>query len=267
MSGALLTFVVPVRHPANALDWTEHMHRFAQTVRSISAQADDRWRAVVVANRGALLPPLPPRFSVERVDFPPNKHFPPRTDPEEIYDAIRLDKGRRVLAGLLATRPTGHVMVTDDDDLVNRGLVGFVARHAGENGWYVDDGYVWTDGGRFVYRCAEFSHVCGTSLIVRADLLALPPDAAGASDSYIKHMLGSHVFIEKHLAEAGTPLARLPFRGAVYRIGHRGASSRSSGLRGHFFYGRLLFRPKTLLERLLRLRPLSPGVRHEFFGV
>ena len=263
----MLTFVIPVRHPANASDWNDHMRRLAQTARSIAAQTDDRWRAVVVANNEAELPPLPHGFSVARVDFPANeRHDMNGAEIEAVYDAVRWDKGRRLLAGLLAAPPSTFVMFVDDDDLVSRHLVAFAAKHAGENGWYVRDGYVWGDGGSAVYRYRDFSRFCGTSHIVRTDLYAAPPDASSATAAYVKRMLGSHVFIESHLREAGTPLAPLPFRGAVYRIGHAGAHSRSSSLRRHFFGRDIFVHPRALLSRLFRLRPLSRGLRRDFFG-
>ena len=70
-----------------------------------------------MANHGADLPPLPTNFSDVRVDFPPNVlHDMDNTDRETVYRAFRQDKGQRVLAGLLAARPQGHVMIVDDDD-------------------------------------------------------------------------------------------------------------------------------------------------------
>jgi hypothetical protein len=137
MISELVTFVIPVRHPANAKDWTEEMRRLAQTVCSIAAQTDDRWRAVIVANREATLPPLPDRFSVEWVDFPPNAHHDRAgVDLETFDEAVRLDKGRRILAGLLGTRLGSYVMIVDDDDFVSQHLVAFVAQHPTQNGWY-----------------------------------------------------------------------------------------------------------------------------------
>jgi glycosyltransferase involved in cell wall biosynthesis len=262
-----LTFVIPVRHPSNSSDWDEHTLRLAQTVRSIAAQTDARWRAVIVANDGATLPPLPPQFTVERVDFPPNTVYGrPDATQEELWESIRIDKGRRVLAGLIATRPDHHVMIVDDDDFVSNRLVAFAAQQPDANGWFVGDGYIWGDGGSFVYRYPDFSGFCGTSHIVRADLYALPADAASAGDAYVKRTLGSHIFLERDLAERGTPLAPLPFYGAMYRIGHRGAVTASSGLWQHFFGRDMWFHPRAIVRRLARVRPLTSALRREFFG-
>ena len=266
---ATLSFIVPVRHPANAKNWASLKHHLGQTLNSIASQTHAGWRGLVVANHGADLPPMPPGFEVEWVDFPPNRlHERGDATKEEFYEAFRLDKGRRVLAGLLRARDSAYFMVVDDDDFVSRQLTGFVTAHHGAPGWFFKTGLVWTDGSRGpLYRHPSFASLCGTSHIIRADLYELPASAAAASEAYIKQRLGSHIFIEELLAQRGTPLAPLPFAGAVYRIGHAGAHSGSMGVVRTFVLKRRNFEvPMSLLRALLRLRPLTPSVRQEFFG-
>lgn len=263
-----LTFVIPVRHPNNARDWSELKNNLAVTLASIANQAEPGWRAVVVANSSSDLPPLPAGVEVAWVDFPPNSlHEQGTADREEFYEAVRFDKGRRILAGMLAAGPTDYFMVVDDDDLISSSLTGFVKQHRGENGWFVYHGYVWSPGKTLIYRCPNFSMVCGTSHIIRADLFALPASIETAKVDYIKMMLGSHVFITKHLAAQGTPLAALPFPGAIYRTGHTGSHSRSKDILSTYLLHRwLLKRPMELARRFSRLRLLGGGLRREFFG-
>jgi hypothetical protein len=263
----MLTFVVPIRHPRNSPDWSRAMEYLRQTARSIAMQKSTRWRAVVVANQDAELPALPKGVDVARVDYPPNPLYVRGTaDKESFYEAVRLDKGRRVLAGMLHAERSGHFMVVDDDDLVSDRLAEFVAANHDAYGWYVSEGYLWQDDGRLVYRYSQFSRLCGTSHIIRADLYGLPNQGDDASEAYVKRMLGSHIFIHDHLDRAGTPLAPLPFPGAIYRIGHRGAHSQSSGLADTVFLKkRVLKSPRTLIGNALRMRPLTRAVRDEFF--
>jgi hypothetical protein len=268
MEDTVLTFIIPIRHQANAKDWDALKANLTQTVRSIAGQSDPRWRAFVVANNGAVLPPLPPRFSVVRVDFPPNAMHEKGSAPlEQIYQAFRMDKGRRVLAGLIAARPQGHVMIVDDDDFVSNRLVAHVARNTGANGWFLRQGYVWAPGDALVYRDEDFYHMCGTSHIIRADLYALPARMEDAGADYIQNMLGSHVKIAPALAAQGHPLQPLPFAGAIYRIGHPGAHSKSWGLIGKCLLPGLKGGPVEFIRRLSRLHRLSPSMRAEFFGV
>jgi hypothetical protein len=264
----ILTFIIPVRHQDSVSDWGSLKKKMAETIRSVASQHNENWKAVIVANRGADLPELPDRFDVKWVDFA----YSPLPDEgkegkEAVYEAIRLDKGRRILAGMLHAGSMGHVMVVDYDDLVSNQLASFVAENRTMNGWFLKKGYVWGDGGKLLYVYTDFSRFCGTSHIIRSDLYNLPESFEAASDKYIRRILGSHMFLHDDLNRVGTPLSPLPFIGAVYRIGHSEAASKSEGLISHFFRERwLLKKPGELMRRILCLRLLTHEVRNEFFG-
>jgi glycosyltransferase involved in cell wall biosynthesis len=264
----VLTFVIPLRHPQNSPDWRALKRRLSDTIRSIAGQDDLRWRAIIVANDGADLPPLPHNFVVKRVQFPPNPMFEQGdNDLEAFRDCVRLDKGRRVLAGILEAKSGGYVMVVDDDDFVSCRLTSFVASHPGENGWYVRNGYIWGDCGKLIYEYADFSKYCGTSHIIRTDLYELPASVETADPDRIRRIFGSHVFIREFLAERGKALRPLPFVGAIYRVGHAGAHSNSPGLIKQVFLNReILKNPLKLLGRLARIRLLDADVRDRFWG-
>jgi hypothetical protein len=265
---SLITFIIPVRHQANATDWPALKERLSQTVASIAGQSHRDWNAAIVANEGADLPDLPPQFSVTRVTFPPNLlHDLHSADKEKVYDAFRLDKGRRVLSGMLAARDSQFFMIVDDDDFVSANIVDHVAGRPDANGWKITKGYLWNEGGRLVMQHDDFANFCGTSLIVRSRLYDLPATFEDAGADYVKSMLGSHVRIAGILAARGTPLETLPFRGAIYRVGHSGAHSKSSNLlTSHFLSSYTLRHPRQLVRNLLRVRPLDRGLRSEFFG-
>lgn len=267
MTGSLLTFVIPVRHQDNAADWGLLTKRLQQTIRSVSAQDSPGWRGVVVANEGADLPAMPPNWDVVRVNFPPNAlHERGSVDKETFYDAFRLDKGRRVLSGMMAARDSAYFMIVDDDDFVSHRLTGYVGANKGEIGWQIANGYLWEEGSNIVFLHEEFARICGTSHIIRSDIYNLPDSIADASEDYMKSMFGSHVELPARLEKAGTPLPALPFPGAVYRIGHAGAHSKSTGLLAQIFSkdnGRNWLKS---VVRLWRIRPLTRSLRNEFFG-
>lgn len=264
----LLTFIIPIRHQDNAPDWGALKARMRQTMASIANQTNPDWRCVVVANEGADLPPMPRGFSVHRVTFPPNNmHDLDKGPREAVLDAFRLDKGRRVLSGMLAAPDSRFFMIVDDDDLVSDNMVEHVARHAGEPGWYVDRGFLWDDEGSWFFRIDQFDDYCGTSLIIRSDLYGLPPREEDAGIEWIKDMLGSHKRIKPLLAGRGTPLTPLPFAGAVYRIGSAGSHSKAPGIWKQKFLNRsVLLNPRWLLGNLRRLTRIGPTQRREFFG-
>jgi hypothetical protein len=263
-----ITFLIPVRHPDNSSDWSRLKANLTQTVASIAAQTNGDWRGVIIANEGADLPPLPQRFSVEWVHFPPNvRHDKVGDATHDFLDAFRIDKGRRVLKGMLGARASRFFMIVDDDDFVSSRIAQFVVDHPDANGWTVDRGYVWDDGGKMLYRHHRLNHVCGSSLIIRSDLYELPATFESATPDYIKTMLGSHRSIASILAERGKPLATLPFPGSIYRVAHGGSHSQTPSILKQYIFNRdLLRKPHLLLRNIGRLRLVDTALRREFFG-
>ena len=66
--------------------------------------------------------------------------------------------------GMLHARDSEYFMVDEDDDLVSRSSVSFVSQHSGENGWYLDEGYIWTGGSRLLC-CARSFGLSAAALI------------------------------------------------------------------------------------------------------
>ena len=126
---------------------------------------------------------------------------------------------------------------------------------------------VWNDGGSLLYRHSALNHVCGSSLIIRSDLYRLPQTFEEATPDYIKKMLGSHRRIADLLAARGTPLASLPFPGAIYRVGHAGSHSQTPPiLRKYVLNRQTIVRPHRIVTNLARLRLVDGAARREFFG-
>jgi hypothetical protein len=262
----IVTFIVPVRHQDNSKDWPALIARLMQTVQSIAAQTHASWRGLVVANVGAQIPPLPDGFEVVRVTYPPNQlHDLGAGDKEAMYEAFRLDKGRRVLSGMIAAGQTGYFMIVDDDDFVSRDIVAHAARNYGANGWTIENGFIWSEGGRLAFLHSHFATFCGTSHVIRSDLYSVPASVAEADEDYIKTMLGSHVRIEAILEAQGFALEPLPFPGAIYRVGHAGAHSKSRGMIRNFVINKSTLRsPALLLNNVSKLRFVSRSLADAF---
>lgn len=261
-----LTFVIPVRHPDNAASWRDLQDNIAQTFASVAGQLHPSWRGYVAVQEGADLPPLPPGIHDVRVRFPPNPHYAPDGQSRShFHEAVRFDKGRRVLAALLAAGPTSHVMVVDDDDFVSNRLAGTVAEAAPDTAFRFDEGFVWTPGGRMLMTNHDFSNLCGTSAILPIAALDLPPSVESASPDYVKTMMGSHVQVKAALEQQGQVFTPLPYPGAVYRVGHANAHSRSQNmLRAHLANGGMIRNPRRALRNIQLLRRYGKLERAEF---
>lgn len=262
-----LIFAIPVRHPASVPDWGIVKRDLAQTLASIAAQEPGgEWECRIVANRGADLPPLPAGCHVRHVDLP-LPVLPDRTrDRQAYFDAIRHDKGLRLYAAVGDVDPRDHVMFVDFDDLVSRRLARLVAAHPEAPGWYFDWGYIFSGRGRLCYLKRRFNHTCGTSHVLRRDLIGPFETPAGEPDmAMIKRHLGSHLFVQKDLVAAGAPLAPLPFPGAFYRIGNPQSTSGTGGLvRALTPPPAFLRHPWGMTRRAMNYRLIDARLREEF---
>jgi len=255
MGDGSLTFAIPVRDPRGVGDWDSVKRLMAVTIRSLFAQSGPRPRVVLGTSPDADLPELPSDVQVIEVDLP-YRPLPEGEGPER-WDAILVDKGLRLAHALAAADPRGHVMVVDYDDLVSTRLSEWVAARPEASGWFSDAGYLWDGGPVASLLPTGFNDLCGTSLIVRADLLRVPSDPSDATElDWIKDTLGSHKRWQGHF-----PLEPLGFPGAVYRVG---SGANVSGAIGQ---GRRLVRavrrPGALWDHLRQIRPWA-GVRSEF---
>lgn len=259
MADGTLTFVVPVRDPLGVGDWATMRALMADTLQSLAAAGG---RIVVAASRGTDLPPLPPGSTLVELDFD-HVPLPPDEGPER-HRAVRQDKGARTMHGLVAVQPRGHVMVVDYDDFVSRHLAELVASQADRPGWFVDHGYLFDGGPLVLEQRTGFNRMCGTSLIVRADLLRVPARVPDLDEAWTARALGSHIYLRSDLAAEGMSLAPTPFPGAVYRIGHRDSTSPTTRIARHHLSPRTaLRRPADWFANLARLRRAAP-LRHEF---
>lgn len=264
-----LTFVIPIRHPDNAHNPVVAKKYLQKTLASIAAQTVSSWKCIVVANQGTLLPEMPNQCQVCYVDLPPNnKHNEGAIDRNDFYEAVRIDKGKRVLAGMLFAPSTDYFMVVDDDDFVHRDLCKFVSSNSGQNGWYIKNGCVWGEGSNLVFYHDDFNHICGTSNVIRSDLFSLPENMDGADMEIVKSMLGSHFYIQDILENKGAPLAALPFRGAMYRVDNVNAHSRSSSVLTKYIFNKWVLRhPRLFLKNILSLRLLNKVTKENFWGL
>lgn len=251
-----ITFVIPVRHHGSVMDWDRVQSELALTVSSVRRQTISDWRCVVVANEDTPLPSLPDDVMIIRVALPqtPLPDWGGGANAEMYFEAIRADKGARVLAGIVAAEPNGHVMVVDYDDFVSCRLAELSASAPHAPGWVIDSGFVYDERRLSYAQTSGFNEVCGTSLAVHVRLLGLEAGLR-TEPARVRRTLGSHRFLADDLKESGNPLTRCPFPGAVYRVAGPASVSGSPSIRKLFFRRRLLISsPVTFLRHISRLR-------------
>lgn len=215
----MLVFVVPLQSKASAKSWERVSELFERCIQSVCQQTSPHFHAIVVCHEKPNISFHHPQITYVEVDFP----VPDVTSgtPKEIIDRKRTDKGRKQLRGLVAAQefnPT-HTMLLDGDDHISKRLAEFVHQHPQANGWFFDRGYRYTPGSSWIYNKSNGFHtMCGSCNIIRNDLNRIPEHPEyNRGYGYYKFYI-DHAKVIQVLAEAGTPLAPMPFQGAVYVV-------------------------------------------------
>lgn len=264
----MLTFIAPLRHPENASSWDHVLDLLERTLRSVCNQTNPDFRVIIVYNEGSRLRTSHSKVIYYPVNLPPNPSYEQGNTSEAGRHAVRLDKGKKYLAGLYHARELSstHIMLFDADDCVSMHLAEFVSRLPEHKGWFMDQGFLYKQGARYLYYLSSnFSRVCGTSHIIRFDLFDLPQRMEAVSQEYVLQALGSHIYIRDMLAVKGNMLEPLPFVGAIYMIGHGDNHGQIPGYR--MVINGYEGGTQGLLQKLRvlsRFRPLTNSIRREF---
>jgi hypothetical protein len=244
----MLVFVVPLQSPEVSRDWRKVSRLAERTLHSICRQKGDDFRVLLVCNKSPDGNFSDSRLSIIEEPFP----IPGRSRDERMAD-----KTRKIQRALIQARDWApfHLMCVDADDCVSNRLAAFVAQHPTARGWYFKTGYVHDAGSLLIFRRRAFHLFCGSSHIVRCERDDLPRAATGSEADYwvLEH---GHSSLEMFLRDRGTPLAPLPFPGAIYNTA---TGENDSG----FSLGQWRSR-KVLLQKLLRYRWFTRAIREEF---
>jgi len=254
----MLGFIVPLRARALARDWDRHVWLLRRTLRSILAQTDSDFRVFLVCHDVPAIPEVAGPVRAIEVDLP----LPRRT-----FDDMCVDKVIKLTRGVERAIAEGcrHVMYVDADDLVSRRLSAFVKNHPHGNGWYFANGYAYRYGERWLSRQSRHNEICGTSNIVRADLLRFGADPAYRHERVETLAAAGHALFPALLEKNRTPLAPLPFPGSVYvrHTDNISGLNESGGPVTPRWRARL-GQIRRMPGRIARLRPLSRSVQREF---
>jgi len=216
----MLYFVIPLRAASTTSDWLGVCRLLERTLASACGQLHDSYRVVIVCHDRPLGVHIPDHCEFVDVSFPPPLLEPTDNGRVRLF-RMHSDKGRKLLRGLERVRsvPESYVMFLDADDLVSNRLAGFVAEHAGSNGWFIDRGYRMDEKFRHVvFWRRRFYEECGSSYVIRSSLAPFPErldDTLDFKDYFVRRYVG-HAYVRDDLAKRGTPLDPLPFYGAIY---------------------------------------------------
>lgn len=207
----MITFIVPVKSKKVSSDWPRFCKLFQRTVKSICGQTDKNFRLVAVCHEVPEIDFNHKNLVFLEVEF--NPPIPKAFESEETFNKRReVDKGEKIMAGVAYAKKnfdTDYVMMVDSDDCISNRIASFVNGNDQDSpGWYLKFGYIHLDGKKFLASTSKFSYLCGSSIIVKPDLIHY---FFGTNpDLYFDHQLKT--------LDKGTNLSELPFFGGIYSM-------------------------------------------------
>lgn len=238
----MLLFIVPLISPEVCKDWAVASGLCNRTLCSLAQQTTSDFRIILVCD--ALpndMPSLPQLTVFQRLFRVPN--------PERVGSRM-WNKREKLKAGLWRARDfkADFIMFVDSDDCVSRHLCEFIHDIDVEHGFVIRNGYTYVEDSPWLYARPGFNQMCASSIILKYRWEELPKSLDECADNF--RLLQGHNEISVDMAAHNQPLAEIPFRAAVYILGH-----------GENAVGQTQMRP---LARLLRARPLTMRRRREF---
>ncbi|MEB3341991.1 glycosyltransferase family 2 protein [Okeania sp.] len=254
----MLLFVIPLKSQQTSKSWETVSRLFERTIKSVCNQSSNSFRVVVVCHELPNNQYIHPYVDYVRVEFPQVSS----QDQVNLLIRKRTDKVRKVLTGIKYAQENysfTHIMVVDADDCVSKHLAQLVEQSPQNNGWFVNKGYLYKEGSKYLYiKRQNFDRWCGTSIILRRDLYPLPETLESNNLDYYNRYYIPHSKAVELLANRETPISPLPFPGSVYIVCHNENVLRKENL----------INPKGLLPKIKKVlfnyRPITLSIRKDF---
>lgn len=249
----MLVFIIPLKSRQVANSWERVLQLFERCIQSVCQQSISQFKLIVVCNEQPEIQFQHSSIHYIKVDFlPTDLSFP----------AKGLDKGRRIVTGLIAASvfsPT-HIAIVDADDCVNQNLAALVQEFPRSYGWFFNRGYLYQENTNLIYlRRQAFHKRCGTSHIIRYDILNLPQELSENRPDLDK-FYNEHQYISEKLKQQGYTLQALPFIGAICIVENDENIYQTSFKQLHHIKTDLISR----LKDIRNFRLLTSGIHREF---
>lgn len=247
----MLVFVIPLKSTQVSKSWEYVSKLFERCIRSVCNQTSTNFSVIVVCHEKPQIEFNHPHITYVKVDF---------SAPSSDCESKRRDKRRKMFVGLNYARQLepSHTMHVDADDCVSKYLAEFVEQNPQSNGWFVNKGYVYQDGNKFIYfKRKDFHQWCGTSNIIRYGLHNVPESLSYDCKDFYRYYV-AHRKVVKNQESKGTPIEPLPFAGATYILGH------SENLSSNSFNNLIGGGKISVAKNILHFRPLTGLVRNDF---
>jgi hypothetical protein len=262
----MIAFIIPLRSAQSTQNWHRVCDLFERTLRSVCNQTDQNFIVIVVCNEIPQIGFTSPNVKYVQVDFAVTQADEANKD--DLRLQRELDKARRMWKGLnvLALfQHVSYVMFVDADDCISKNIAKFVNSQAEiNNGWHVDSGYEYPDGGAIVYpRKKNICDKTNTSHMIKYELVEsfIELSFEDVSSDFLFHQN-----VRSIMRQMGHPLQPYPFPVVAYITdnGENMYMQRDSIFQYKFDYMQLLRILGGKFRRFIIKKPLTDSVRQEF---
>ncbi len=214
-------FCIPLMPKANAGDWGQVCRVFQQTIRSLEAQSNQKFKVLLAAQD---IPEFFPEIDLDIVHI----HTPWKVEDDKSHKLRDKRWKKNALLRQVRQAGGGYVMMLDADDLVSRNVVDYALSERDPNGYIIESGYAYDWKADLIAPIPgvwgkSFDSVCGSCSIIYFSKEDLPPPTSQDSSEdgqYLAASLKQHAHWKHVMAEAGRPLRPIPFPAAVYVLNH-----------------------------------------------
>jgi hypothetical protein len=282
----MLVFLISLRHPDNANDFTQVEKLLSITLNSICGQTNNDFRIVVVCNKLPNIEFKDDRIFYHVVDFPvPSKLKASELEAEPKFK----DKGTKYMAGLLYSRrfEPKYVYIVDSDDWVNVNLISFLEKKPTYPIWCVSKGFIVNYPSKEYKSISGLSRYCGSTFIYdfkylmdHANISSTISESSsqeqlieGTSEFFVLKLMCNHTINYKYFKDLGITPKDIPLRTACWIQGTgenvSGTAGGESGLPIDKRFVNTFNLPETMTSNnkstiLLRIRDIFTGFRSSY---
>jgi hypothetical protein len=240
----MVHFIVPLRSPKVAKDWTKTKKLCKGAISSIEQQTSKEYSIQLVCHTAPEGFGSFKNINIVEVDFKV-----PSTKREMMEDKIKkVKRGSHD-----AQKEIGdYVMVLDADDRISNELVEYVVGE-GADVLYIERGYVWPHGRRFCFKWSKFNRLCGSSNLVRYNGNNMPSSISG-DGRYL--VCQPHGEVRESAEKRGLRVKKIPFAAACYITD---TEDNHSGISFVDYMHK-----KRFLKKVIGFRPLTSSIRSTF---
>lgn len=260
--------IIPLRPQSESTDWEGDVALLNRTIGSVLRQTYTELAVYVVytdkpteLSADARVQYVPFPFGFQQWEELSNREALLLKMKFKQKAARRWDKGRKVCYGSKVAKESGcdYLMVLDSDDLLSKHFFRYLFSRACEGrlaGWYMDRGYLYREGSRFLLRVPKhMTGLNGSTHVLRADLVRIPDfDSTDWADY---NQFTDHGWVRYRVEEEyGEKMEAITTDMLVYVV----HSSNMSGV----YQKEFGFNLKAIVKRLLRSKLLTRALKEEF---